>query len=97
LYKISSFLANPTNCNLSFKFVLFKISTTLDNCPFHQSIIIKSGIKFDFSISKILLSIISLIELKSSIFHSSKFLILNFLYLEFAVFQFSITDLLATV
>gem|GEM_PF-1193033 len=58
---------------------------------------IRSGRLFIFSNSFILLDIISRIEPKSSIFHSLKVLILNFLYLELLLFQFSIILRLATV
>jgi hypothetical protein len=86
----SSLFAIETSCSL-FKFsknsLLFlcnffsdsMIFITLDNCHFHPSIIIKSGITHVFSISFKRLAIISAREAKSSILLFSKVFILNFL------------------
>ena len=73
------------------------IFTTLQSCHFQPSIIIRSGIIPDFFISATLRIITSFIDQKSSIFHSSKVFIVNFLYLEVFDFPFSIILRLATV
>ncbi|HBY74337.1 TPA: hypothetical protein DEG21_00135, partial [Patescibacteria group bacterium] len=67
------------------------------SCHFHQSIIIKSGQLFSLIASRVRLSKISAIDLKSLISHSAIVLSLYFLYFDVSDFPFTITLLEATV